>query len=156
MKSSYKVQKGNSRCNFGFPFKVYIVMNILNYSLQLSHSTVAEKPASRQCGRKGQGWVWAHTQWVGSHVWQHACVGKPSQSRVRKKSTQGKGRDHDGRLVTCREIDHINLLKKMRTRFLTVEEETINLRKEKAENNIVVLDWNCRYWCELMNFKKYN
>lgn len=76
-----------------------------------------------------------------------ACVEKPSQSRVKKVSMQRRDRDHDSRLVTSGEIDYINLLKKMRARFLTVEEGTTNTGREEEEagNNLVVLDGNWRY-----------
>lgn len=55
---------------------------------------------------------------------------------------QRRGRGHDSRLVIYREIDHINLLKKMRARFLTVEEGATNIGGEEGGNKLVVLDWN--------------
>lgn len=89
------------------------------------------------------------------HGWQQPGVEKPSQSRVRVVSMQRRGRGHDSRLVTYREIDHINLLKEMKARFLTVKEGTTNIGGEEGGYKLVVLDWNQRYWCELVHFKKY-
>lgn len=66
---------------------------------------------------------------------------KPAQTRVRRISTQGRGRDHDSRLV-MKEIDHIALIRKMRAKFLTVEEKNNKDWEEEGGNNLVVLDWN--------------
>lgn len=113
--------------------------------------------AFHQCRGKRQAGLGfkAHRWRVDIHAWQQPGVEKPSQSRVRVVSMQRRGRGRDSRLLIYREIDHINLLKKMRARFLTVEEGTTNIGGEEGGKKLVVLNWNRRCWCELMHFKKY-
>lgn len=98
--------------------------------------------------------MWGMVTEMGSiHVGRQPGTECQSQSRQQTSIWKGDSGSY-GRLVTYVEIEQIskNTEENMGEEGYKYGNEDINTEREKTNMSPVGLDWNWRYWCELMVF----